>query len=144
MVSVGAVCLSACAIIRTMFMHMLRAHIPRSLRAGVALVVMVAAYMISFNALSQIVTDATAMVWVKFLGGLIVGIPATICFYMFQAQDGSVKSWEQIQAETLAHAAEEKSHKQVVATPAYPGMDNPITQSQQKPTPEPPDASKNA
>lgn len=108
-----------------MFFNMIRAHIPKSLRAGVALVVMVVAISVAFGALVQIAAKPSGSDWAKLVFGLLLGIPAAICFYMFQAQDGSVKSLEQIQVETLARAGETKKNQQPTATPAYPDFDKP-------------------
>lgn len=108
-----------------MFFNMIRAHIPRSLRAGVALAVMVVAISVAFGALVQIAAKPSGSDWVKLVFGLLFGIPATVCFYVFQAQDGTVKSFEQIQVETLARAGEAKKIQQPTATPTYPDFDKP-------------------
>lgn len=106
-----------------MFFNMIRAHIPKSLRAGVALVVMVVAISMIFNTLSLIIDKPSAGVWLKLALGFVVGIPATICFYMFQAEDGNIKTLEQIQVETLARTGAEKSYQKTTGTPAYPDLD---------------------
>jgi hypothetical protein len=55
-------------------------------------------------------------------------MPSIICFYYFQAKDGTPKSGEQILIETLAEAGQ----KQPTATPAYPPeLDNRVESKNQ-------------
>ena len=85
-----------------MFLDMIRAHIPRSWQAGIALVVMVMALGMTFNALGQVLTGADYASWSRLVSGLIVGLPAAVYFYYVQSKDRRPKSADQIAIETLA------------------------------------------
>ena len=85
---------------------MLHKSIPQSWQAGVALVIMLGALVLSFSELPAIVTGQSQASWPTFLGGLVVGLPATIYFYSRQNRDSNFRSAQQIELETLARISE--------------------------------------
>lgn len=91
-----------------MFFDMLRAHIPKSLRAGVALAVMVVALFSAFSALPALAANTPGKSWLQLVAGLLIGIPALVCFYYFQGKDGQPKSLDGITIETLAEAGKKR------------------------------------
>ena len=62
---------------------------PRSLRAGVALVVMIVSLQQAFVGLQGLLLpdQGSSLVVIKFVVALIVGVTATIAFYYFQSVD---------------------------------------------------------
>jgi hypothetical protein len=107
-----------------MYFDLLKTHIPKSLRAAVALVVMVLALGGSFLAVPSLLVPGapTGRVWAQIIIGMAIGIPAACCFYYFQSIDAKSKDTRQIEIETLAAQANRDAGAQAPAaiTAAYP------------------------
>ena len=61
--------------------------------------IMLGALVLSFSELPAIVTGQSQASWPTFLGGLVVGLPATIYFYSRQNRDSNFRSAQQIELE---------------------------------------------
>ena len=103
--------------------------IPRSPRAFLALLVMLGSTSLMFSALQAffVPTGVNATnEGLKFIVGLVLGVPATAVFYYFQHMDEAKKHGKN-ELEILNHYVEaerrERVYKESVAKPAYPGLD---------------------
>jgi hypothetical protein len=111
-----------------MFLQMILGTIPRSIRAGMALVVMLVAIQQGFSDFSQLVLPGASK-WKLVLGifWLIVGLAAVVMFYYFQSVDGEGRGKKYNGLDTLSKAYEsqrrEKEMKSHVATPAFPNTE---------------------
>ena len=94
-----------------MFIEMILKTIPRSLRAAVALIVMLSALWTVYNMLpAMLVMGEVSFGRVAGFGlGLIIGIAATILFYYFQSVDGEPEGPHK-QLETLNKYYEAEQH----------------------------------
>lgn len=89
-------------------------HTPRSFKAAVALVVMLAGLSAAFNAIGPLIMGkgGTPDV-IKLIGGLVAGIAAAVIFYPEQKREA--KSHEQIEVETLSRAGKEAKYREKVS-----------------------------
>jgi hypothetical protein len=95
-----------------MFLDLIKFHIPRSLKAAVALIVLFGSSSIALAGLTQVMVGAHAMDWIKVVFGSIVALPATIIFYMEQSKASQVKSKADVETEILSQAGEELRSEQ--------------------------------
>lgn len=99
-----------------MFFDLLRSHIPRTWKAAAALLLSISGLSIGLNALTSIVIGhANAESWFKMVAGLIIGVSASLFFYLEQSKAGTVKSKIQIEAETIGRAGESMPHSTATA-----------------------------
>lgn len=99
--------------------------IPRSPRAFLALLVMLGSVSLLFSSLTTLFAPTganTTREALKFIVGLIIGVPATAVFYYFQHMD-EAKNHSRRELEILNNYAEaekrERIYKQSVATPVF-------------------------
>jgi hypothetical protein len=99
--------------------------IPRSIRAGIALVVSIVLFSAGLDGLQALVAPGghSGMDTLKCIGGLLIGTIATVIFYYFQALDGEGSGKGYSEIETLnsyqQSQKEEERYKNVDITPAY-------------------------
>ncbi len=130
-----------------MFIDMILKTIPRSIRAAIALVVMLISLQQAFTGLQALILpgDDGAGVLVEFLLELVMGILAGAAFYYFQAIDDQPAVQDK-SLETLNnyHEAEreEQRLRAVKATPVFSSHDGEIIPQEriQPPTSNPPPA----
>ena len=109
-----------------MIFEMIRSHLPRSWQAAVALLVLISAIGMAFNALTQILVQPSAGAWLKFLGGLALALPAAVYFYRRQITDTHPKTVEQLEVERLAEEGRRLNERQrPVMMTAYHLNDSP-------------------
>jgi hypothetical protein len=121
--------------------------IPRSPRAFLALLVMLGSVSLMFSALQALFVPTGVNATnesLKFIVGLIIGVPSTAIFYYFQHMD-ETKSHGKRELEILNNYAEaerrERVYKQSVATPVYTSHDGPVD-SKPREAPAPPGPSR--
>lgn len=107
-----------------MFIKMILKTIPRSIRAGVALIVALVLLGSGLKAMQQLLVPGEDSKWtvVKCIGGLLFGLVAMVLFYYFQSIDGETKEFNEL--DTLNKYQESEREKQklkdVEITHAYP------------------------
>ncbi|HSH17875.1 MAG TPA: hypothetical protein VK978_00680 [Candidatus Saccharimonadales bacterium] len=84
-----------------MFIQMILDHLPRRWKAAAALLVLMAGISTAFSALTSILLGGSGLDWLRFLGGLIIGLLATVYFYKEQHHAARGQTAEQIQADTF-------------------------------------------
>ena len=99
-----------------MIFELLRSHVPRSWQAVAALLVMILAAGIAFNALTLVLVQPSAGTWLKFTLGLVIALPASIYFYRRQIADSHPKTAEQLEVERLAEMGQALREQQQAPT----------------------------
>lgn len=101
--------------------------IPRSLRAGVALVALIIFLGTGLSSLRQLLIPGDDSVWIviKCIGGILIGSLAAGIFYYFQTIDQGVSSYGGLETLSKYHQDEQSRQLQekVKIKPAYPKED---------------------
>lgn len=116
-----------------MFFEMIRKTIPHSLRAFIALLVMVFSITMLYNGLTgMFVANASKDALISFIIGLIVGLPATAAFFYFQAEDQrAIKDGRLEILNAHAKRAQREHYQATIVTTNQP--DHPVTHSENSP-----------
>lgn len=103
---------------------MLFKAIPRSFRAGVALVLLFIFLPMGLQALGELIVPGEHSVWlvIRCVGGLLIGVVAGITFYYFQETDGNLGKGTGLDTVHSYHKdrLEEERLRKAKVTPAYP------------------------
>jgi len=101
-----------------MFLQMILKTIPRSFRAGVALVFLMILMGVGLSALKELATSKTADAWVaaRAIGGLILGAVAGVFFYYYQARDEKPAEYNELETLSKYHEAEWKKSQTPLKT----------------------------
>lgn len=94
-----------------MFLELLLKSWPRSWRAAAALVALIVGGGLLLDGLQALVLPEDQTGGVRFIIGLAIVIPATVCFYQWQFLDGESKPYQGLETLNKHHEAKRREER---------------------------------